>query len=147
MKIYLDTSAFIKLYIIEQGSVVINKITADNAAPLPIWDLHLIEFQNAIKLKVFRDELTGEEAEYLTALFRERKKAGIYYTMELDREEHTDLCLAYTDFSTQFGCRSLEVMHVAAASLFKVDQFITFDSRQANLARKAGLNTVFPELR
>ncbi len=65
--------------------------------------------------------------------------------MELDREEHTDLCLAYTDFSPQFGCRSLEIMHVAAAALFKVDQFITFDSRQANLAKKAGLNTVFPE--
>jgi hypothetical protein len=36
-------------------------------------------------------------------------------------------------------------MHVAAAALFKVDQFITFDSRQADLAKKVGLNTIFPE--
>ncbi len=145
MKIYLDTSALIKLYIIENGSVLINEITAKNAAPLPVWALHIIEFHNALKLKVFREELIAEEAGYLSTLFKERKKAGIYYTPELDREDHTDLCLKYTDFSSKFGCRSLDIMHVAAASLFKVDQFITFDSRQADLAKEVGLNTYFME--
>jgi len=145
LKIYLDTSALIKLYIIENGSDLINKITTDNAAPLPVWDLHIIEFHNALKLKVFRGELSGEEAEHLSTHFKERKKAGIYYTPELDREDHTDLCLKYTNFSPKFGCRSLDIMHVAAASLFKVDQFITFDSRQADLANEVGLNTSFLE--
>ncbi len=145
MKIYLDTSALIKLYIIENGSAVINKITAENAAPLPVWDLHIIEFHNALKFKVFRGELTGEEAGDLSTLFKERKKAGIYYTPELDRKDHTDLCLKYTDFSPKFGCRSLDIMHVAAAALFRVDQFITFDSRQADLAKEVGLNTYFLE--
>ena len=145
MKVYLDTSALIKLYIIENGSAFINKITAENAVPLPVWDLHIIEFHNALKLKVFRGELTAEEAGHLSTLFKERKKAGIYYTPELDRKDHTDLCLKYTDFSPLFGCRSLDIMHVAAAALFKVDQFITFDSRQADLAKKVGLNTYFPE--
>jgi len=143
--IYLDTSALIKLYIIENGSVLINKITAENAASLPVWDLHIIEFHNALKLKVFRGELTGEESRQLSTLFKERKKAGIYYTPELDREEHTNLCLKYTDFSPKFGCRSLDIMHVAAAALFKVDQFITFDSRQAALAKEVGLNIYFLE--
>ena len=141
MKIYLDTSALIKLYIIEDGSVLVDKITADNAAPLPIWDLHIIEFHNALKLKVFREELTEKEALHLSILFKERKKAGIYYTPELDRKDHTELCLTYTDFSTVLGCRSLDIMHVAAASLFGADQFVTFDTRQADLANKAGLNS------
>ncbi|MBT3274348.1 MAG: type II toxin-antitoxin system VapC family toxin [Spirochaetales bacterium] len=145
MKIYLDTSALIKLYIFENGSKVINQITAQNAAPLPVWDLHLVEFHNAIKLMVFREEITGEEAGHLCSLFKERKKAGIYYSPELDREDHTELCLEYTNFSPKFGCRSLDIMHVAAAALFKVDQFITFDSRQADLAREIGMNTYFPE--
>jgi len=141
LKIYLDTSALIKLYIIEDGSVLVDKITADNAAPLPIWDLHIIEFHNALKLKVFREELTEKEALHLSILFKERKKAGIYYTPELDRKDHTELCLTYTDFSTVLGCRSLDIMHVAAASLFGADQFVTFDTRQADLANKAGLNS------
>lgn len=141
MKIYLDTSALIKLYIFEEGSESVNKIITDNAAPLPVWDLHLIEFHNALKLKIFRNELTEQEASHLSILFTERKKTGIYYTPELDRKDHTELCLEFTDFSAELGCRSLDIMHVAAASLFKADRFITFDSRQSALAEKVGLNS------
>ncbi len=141
MRIYLDTSALIKLYIIEDGSELVDNIISDNAAPLPVWDLHIIEFHNALKLKVFRDELNEKEALHLSILFNERKKAGIYYSPELDRRDHTDLCLTYTDFSAEIGCRSLDIMHVAAASLFKADRFLTFDGRQAELAEKVGLNS------
>jgi len=140
LKIYLDTSALIKLYIIEDGSVSVDKIISEHATPLPIWDLHIIEFHNALKLKVFREELQEKEALHLSILFKERKKAGIYYTPELDRADHTELCLNYTNFSAELGCRSLDIMHVAAATLFKADQFITFDIRQAELADRAGLN-------
>jgi hypothetical protein len=140
LKIYLDTSALIKLYIIEAGSVLINGIITENAEPLPIWDLHIIEFHNALKLKVFRNELDEKEALHLSLLFNERKKAGIYYTPELDREEHTGLCITYTDFSAEIGCRSLDIMHVAAASLFRADRFLTFDAKQADLAEKSGLD-------
>ena len=145
MKIYLDTSALIKLYIIENGSAIINNIISDNAAPLPVWDLHMIEFHNAIKLKVFRGELTVDEAEYFSTLFKDRRKAGIYYTPGFDRKDHTEVCLKYTELAPMFGCRSLDIMHVAAATVFKAEQFITFDSRQSNLAKKVGLNTVFSE--
>jgi len=130
----------IKLYIIEDGSVSVDKIISEHATPLPIWDLHIIEFHNALKLKVFREELQEKEALHLSILFKERKKAGIYYTPELDRADHTELCLNYTNFSAELGCRSLDIMHVAAATLFKADQFITFDIRQAELADRAGLN-------
>ena len=141
MKIYLDTSALIKLYLVEAGSVLINGIISENAEPLPIWDLHIIEFHNALKLKVFCNELNEKEAMHLSLLFNERKKAGIYYTPELDREGHTDLCITYTDFSAEIGCRSLDIMHVAAASLFRADRFLTFDAKQADLAEKSGLDT------
>lgn len=139
MNIYLNTSALIKLYIIENGSASVDTIISENAAPLPMWDLHIIEFHNALNLKVFREELKEEEATRLSLLFNERKKAGIYYTPELDRKDHTELCLNYTKFSAELGCRSLDIMHVAAATLFKADQFVTFDTRQAELAVKAGL--------
>lgn len=141
MKIYLDTSALIKLYCIEDGSVSINTIVSENATPLPIWDLHIIEFHNALKLKVFRNELNKKEALHLSLLFMKRRKAGIYHTPELDRKEHTELCLTYTDFSTEIGCRSLDIMHVAAATLFKADRFLTFDTRQAELAKRTGFDT------
>lgn len=37
------------------------------------------------------------------------------------------------------GCRSLDVMHVAAAGLLGVDLFVTGDGRQASLGGGEGL--------
>ena len=145
MILYLDTSALIKLYIIEPGSDSVNTIITNQATPLPIWDLHQIEFQNALSLKVFREELRADQAETLISNFKQRKKDQIYYTPELDRKEHTDYCLELTAHSRQIGCRSLDIMHVAAAKIYSVDQFITFDSRQADLAEKAGMSVFIPD--
>jgi len=41
------------------------------------------------------------------------------------------------------GCRSLDIIHVAAALVIGVKEFVTLDHRQATLARAAGL-TVTP---
>ena len=145
MILYLDTSAFIKLYIRESGSAEVNEMIAANSEPLVIWDLHRIEFYNALRLKVFRDELTSEDADLLIRYFQTRNKEGIYYTPKLDRKDHVEQCLEFTAFSMGIGCRSLDIMHVAAARLFEADRFVTFDERQAVLATKAGLSVSVPE--
>lgn len=145
MIIYLDTSAFVKLYVLEPGSHPVNEIVSLNSKPIPISDLLIIEFYNALKLKVFRDELTKRASDQLIGSFQSRKKEGIYYSPVLDRKEHTDLCLCLTKKSAELGCRSLDIMHVAAAKLFKADRFITFDERQANLADHVGLSAQKPD--
>ncbi len=38
------------------------------------------------------------------------------------------------------GCRTLDIIHMAAALVIGVKKFVTFDHRQAALARMAGLN-------
>ena len=45
--------------------------------------------------------------------------------------------------SATLGCRTLDIIHVAAALVIGAREFITFDGRQAALARQAGL-TVKP---
>ncbi len=145
MTLYLDTSAFIKLYVRESGSVEVNEMIAANSEPLVIWDLHRIEFYNALRLKVFRNELGSEDADLLIRYFQTRSKEGIYYTPMLDRKDHVELCLEFTAFSMEIGCRSLDIMHVGAARLFEADKFVTFDEKQAVLARKAGLSVSVPE--
>jgi len=42
------------------------------------------------------------------------------------------------------GCRSLDVLHVASAIELQFKQFTTFDSRQQQLAKAAGLKLVTP---
>ncbi len=42
------------------------------------------------------------------------------------------------------GCRSLDVLHVASAIELGLRVFVTFDVRQQELARSAGLKLLVP---
>lgn len=42
------------------------------------------------------------------------------------------------------GCRSLDILHVASALELELKHFATFDARQQQLARAAGLKTIVP---
>ena len=45
------------------------------------------------------------------------------------------------EYHTPFvGSRSLDIIHVAAASVLGIAEFCTFDSRQSDLARRVGLS-------
>jgi predicted nucleic acid-binding protein len=45
------------------------------------------------------------------------------------------------------GCRTLDLLHVATALELGLRIFVTFDDRQKQLARAAGLKVVTPERR
>ena len=45
----------------------------------------------------------------------------------------------------RFGCRSLDVLHVAIAVELDFRTFVTFDRRQQQLARALGLKAVVPK--
>lgn len=45
-------------------------------------------------------------------------------------------------FSSRFGSRSLDLLHVASSLLIPSRRFLTFDDRQAVIAKKAGLHIV-----
>jgi hypothetical protein len=42
------------------------------------------------------------------------------------------------------GCRTLDLLHVAAARLIGATEFCTFDTRQSSLANRLGLIAVSP---
>jgi predicted nucleic acid-binding protein len=56
----------------------------------------------------------------------------ICYTPLHEAGQHTSL----------IGCRSLDVLHCAAAKILGVSEFITTDGRQKKLAAAMGLNPV-----
>jgi hypothetical protein len=41
--------------------------------------------------------------------------------------------------SAAIGCRTLDIVHIAAAIVIGVEEFVTFDVRQSSLAAAAGL--------
>lgn len=112
--------------------------------PLPFTPLHRHELRNALRLAVFRQEIDGarrqaafediesdlEDGTLLhipipwTTAFREADQLG---------KEHTEA----------LGVRGVDLLHAGIAKALKMREFLTFDSRQAALARAAGFKVDF----
>ena len=137
--IYLDTSAFIKLYIREADSDLVNRAVTGQDDPLPFWLLHRVEMRNALRLKVFRGELENAQVDGLVRLIEDRLQSGFYFTPELGIGDLTEFAIRFTEHTPDLGCRSLDILHVAVAKLIGAARFMTFDDRQEALARKVGL--------
>ena len=137
--IYLDTSSFLKLYVREDGSEFVQQCLEEQDQPVPIPDILRFEFLNALRLKVFWNELTDATVDHLVALFEDRLLRGQYVVVEIDADRRISDFRHLTSHSSTMGCRTLDVLHVATALQLRPDRFITFDDRQRSLATAAGL--------
>lgn len=137
--IYLDTSALVKLYLLEEGSAVVQELVSSQHDPLPVWELQEMELSSALRLKVFWGEISQGDADRQLELFDQRKQKGHYYFPDLDRAAFLTTFLRLSAHTPELGCRTLDIMHVACAVLLAPDWFVSFDGRQRELAAKAGL--------
>jgi predicted nucleic acid-binding protein len=137
--IYLDTSAFIKLYLREEGSAEVQQWVIAQNDPLPVWHILELELLNALRFKVFLGEMAAVDTEKLIGLYLDRKRMGQYHTPYLDPIQMHGLALQMTARTPHLGCRSLDILHVAAARLLEAERFITADQRQASLAKGENL--------
>ena len=140
--IYLDTSALVKLYVLETGSEFVQSCISGQEDPLPVWEMQEAELTNALHLKVFWKELSAAEADVQIGHFRDRMKRGVYFFPELDRVE---LMRAFHRLSRETlitGCRTMDILHVACALQIPSCEFLSFDSRQSALARLAGVELI-----
>lgn len=142
--IYLDTSALIKLYLIEDGSEAVNQAVLNQDEALPIWELQEAELHNAFRLKVFRGELTEADADQLAQRFQAMKRKRLYYTPDLDRAALIPTFHQFSRHTQTLGCRTLDILHVVCAHLIGADAFISYDNRQCELARTIGIAVVIP---
>ena len=140
--IYLDTSALVKLYVLEAGSEFVQSCLSEQDDPLPVWELQEAELANALHLKVFRNEWTEAEAELQIEHFHSRKQRGLYVFPEIDRVELIREFHRLSLETPRTGCRTMDILHVACALQIPSCRFLTFDGRQGKLARMAGLEMI-----
>ena len=137
--LYLDTSALLKLYIRESGSEVVQERIVAQDLPLPVWEIQEMEFVNALRLKVFWNEISAEDVMTQLALFRSRRNRGLYFFPEIQRSNLMHHFQKLSEETPRLGCRTMDILHVACALELKASEFLTFDKRQAALANSAGL--------
>lgn len=143
--LYLDTSAFLKLYIREAGSEQVQSMVVSQFEPLPVWEILEMELCNALNLKVFRGELEMSESAVQYSLFRQRQAKGFYFVPELRRAQLMADFRLLSELTPRLGCRTMDILHVACAMQLKPDVFLTFDHRQRELAQTTGAFAV-PDL-
>jgi predicted nucleic acid-binding protein len=98
-----------------------------------------MEFVNALRLKVFWNEISAEDVMTQLALFRSRRNRGLYFFPEIQRSNLMHHFQTLSEETPRLRCRTMDILHVACALELKASEFLTFDKRQAALANSAGL--------
>jgi predicted nucleic acid-binding protein len=143
--IYLDTSALVKLYLLEADSGIVQALISAQDAPIPLWELQEMELTNALRLKVFWGDISEADANHQLELLEQRKARGHYYFPDVDRVALFNKFRNLSLHTQQIGCRTLDILHVACACILGPDLFVSFDARQRHLAQVAGLNVYMPD--
>jgi predicted nucleic acid-binding protein len=140
MTAYAETGFLVSLHVLDANTAAARTRMKRHGTPMPWTWLHAIEFRNAIRLQHFRGQIEQEEIDeilYKQALGLDN---GVYFPAapalaEVKRLVEK-LSAAHT---TAIGSRTLDILHVAQAVVLKAKNFLTFDNRQATLAKAAGL--------
>ncbi len=138
--IYLDTSAFLKLYVREADSDQVQDLITSQKDPLPVWEFQQVEMINALHLKVYWNEINADDAARLLDLFDQRLRRGQYFCPHIDRTELMLTFRSLAELTPENGCRTMDILHVACAMQISPERFASFNERQINLARKVKLN-------
>jgi predicted nucleic acid-binding protein len=142
---YADPSALLKLYIHEPASAAMSAWRGHTKGALPITPHGRLEIVNGICLAGFRKIISAEALSDAIASFEEDLAEGRYVDADIlwraTLRRARDLSRAHTP---ALGCRTLDVLHVATAVELGLRYFVTFDSRQRQLAKATGLKPLTP---
>jgi hypothetical protein len=135
----------LKLYIHEPASAAMSAWRSRTKGALPVTPHGRLEIVNGICLAGFRKIISAEALSDAIASFDEDLAEGRYVDADIlwraTLRRARELSRAHTP---ALGCRTLDVLHVATAIELGLRYFVTFDSRQGQLAKAAGLKPLTP---
>ena len=140
MTAYADTGFLCSLYAPDAHTRRAVSRMQRQRLPLPMTWLHQLEFRNALRLRVFRREVTASQRDAsLNAMLADLAAGVLTVTappLAAILTEAERLSVLHTE---TIGTRSLDVLHVASALVLGLRACLTFDIRQIALAKAAGL--------
>lgn len=144
-QIYTDPSALRSIYIHDDRSPRICAWRKRVKGGLPLTRFGRGEIVNSIQLAVFRGDIDDSDAAGAVADIDEDVRHGRLVLVDALWRRTLDLSVELSVRHTaRLGTRALDVLHVATALTLDVTHFVTYDKRQAALARASGLRVVAP---
>ena len=142
-QVYVDPSALARLYIHQEASREMAAWRAKVRGALIVTHHGRVEVVNAICRAAFQGELPTDELGEVLSEFDADLAAGHLHQADIlwraALNQAAELSKLYTP---KLGTRSLDVLHVACALELDLAYFLTFDTRQRQLAVAAGLKLV-----
>lgn len=142
MKVYADTGLLCSLYTPDAHTTAAVAQIERAREALPLGWLHHLELRNALRLRVFRREITSAQCDASLNAFLSDIAEGVYVGVSI---EPTDVTIEAERLSAshaaKLGTRSLDILHVAMALVLGAREFWSYDARQRDLAKAAGLKT------
>ena len=143
--VYLDSSALRHLYVHGSRSAAMSAWRFRHPDALPLTRFSRAEIFNAILGAAFRGDLTEEFAQRSLAAFETDFDSGGLRLVDLPWRAALDRTAELSRTHTaKLGTRALDVLHVASALELGARTFVTYDTRQAALAKAVGLKTLAP---
>lgn len=143
--IYVDPSALLKLYLKEPESRAMAAWRKRIGDPLLVTHHGRVELTNGIGLAAYRGIITDKIHDAAMAALDDDFAQGRYRQGDVlwraTLKRAGELSCKHT---RSIGCRSLDILHVASALELDFKHFSTFDVRQQQLARAAGLKIIIP---
>ena len=143
--LYIDPSAWVKLYLPEAFSDVLNA-TLLGRRDLFVSDLGATEVASAVGRACREGRLDRISGRRLLRTLRHHVETGVVQRLELTPRVHVEaerLLLADHDVPL----RAADALHIALASLGDIATMVTYDPRQSRAARAASLGVVSPGTR
>jgi len=135
VKVFLDTSAFAKRYVAEQGSDKVMALS-QQADSLVVSVICLPELISTLSRLV-------REKKLAKAHYRKLKGDAMADLVDADICQITPGVLAsVVSLLESYSLRTMDALHVASALAVEPDMFVSADQRQLSAARKAGLKIV-----
>jgi hypothetical protein len=138
---YLETDFLVSPYTAEANSAAAIAHMRPGTGPFPLTSFCELELTNAIELRVFCHEITAAQAKLSLADLGSDVAGGVFHSIPTPTSVYEEALRLARRHTAQLGTRTLDILHVAAALKLGLRAFYTFDRRQAQLARAAGLAT------
>jgi predicted nucleic acid-binding protein len=141
MSVYADTSFLISVYSPEEHSTRALKWLQRLAEPLLFTPFHRHELRNGIRLRIFRKDITPEQAASALREVESDLEDGILLHTVIPWTAAFRKADEVGSVRTQrMGVRSSDLLHIGVALALDATDFWTFDARQGEVAQAAGLH-------
>jgi predicted nucleic acid-binding protein len=138
LSIYADSSLFVSLYLPDRHFKRAQRLAAQHSR---VWltPLHRAELANTVAQQLFMKKIFAGEAQKVYTQFQRDRESGFWVEVNLP-EMVFDRCIQLAQqYAGRIAVGTLDTLHIASALELGAQRFMTFDERQAKLAKAAGL--------